>query len=62
MPIQVDGVLLHAMSGTELSRVRTSPAVHTPIRSAKSSTTALRLTGQAPNSASTSAIPARWNT
>ena len=23
MPIQVDGVLLHAMSGTELSRVRT---------------------------------------
>jgi creatinine amidohydrolase/Fe(II)-dependent formamide hydrolase-like protein len=23
MPIQVDGVLVHAMSGTELSRVRT---------------------------------------
>jgi len=23
MPIQVDGVLLHAISGTELSRVRT---------------------------------------
>jgi hypothetical protein len=30
MPIQVRGVLVHAMSGTELSRVRTEFRLHLP--------------------------------
>ena len=30
MPIQVDGVLLHAISGTELSRVRTEFRLRLP--------------------------------
>src|SRR5271170_7409794 len=30
MPIQVHGVLVHAMSGTELSRVRTEFRLHLP--------------------------------
>jgi hypothetical protein len=30
MPIQVRGVLVHAMSGTELSRVRTDFRLHLP--------------------------------
>ena len=30
MPIQVDGALVHAMSGTELSRVRTEFRLHLP--------------------------------